>query len=294
MREVSKHLVGRCRYSLFVNREGGVMFDTVILRPAQDEFYVNGPAAWIRGIADGHGWQDVLIEDTTIYPLQVQGPRAAELIRRLAGEETAALPYYRLTEARILETPFLISRTGWSGEAGFELYALDNTRADEIWDHILTTGADLDLMVTSSSEMRRVEAGIFNLGTDLTPDLTPYGVGLGRLVDLNRPGDFVGKGALAQAAAFPPKRCLTGIVFDEDPRAEFETLWPVTHDGRTVGRCTVATHSPQLSRHIGFVNVPGEVAPPGTRLEIVAPTGVVMATTHAIPFVDPARKKMRG
>lgn len=292
-RDVAKHKVGRCRYSLFVNSKGGVLFDTVILRPAENVFFLNGPREWIRGLADGRGWENVEISDTAIYPLQLQGPRAAEVMGRLADEVVASIPFYGLVETKILGIPFYVSRTGWSGEAGFELYALDNSRADEIWDHILAVGSDLGLEVTSSSEMRRVEAGILNLGVDLTPDLCPWGAGLGRLIDLERETDFIGKQALRRLAEEPPVRRLTGIVFDGDPGSAFENLWSISHTGETVGRCTVATYSPELGCHIGFANLPGALAEPGTRLVVSASAGPIEATTRHFPFVDARREKFK-
>ena len=293
-RDVSRHRVGRCRYSLFVNRAGGILFDTVILRPEENVFYVNGPREWIRGLADGAGWDGVEIADTSIYPLQLQGPRAIDVMRRLAGEAAAELPFFGLIETEILGVPFYVSRTGWSGEAGFELYCRDNSRADELWDHVLEVGSDAGLRVTASSEMRRVEAGILNLGVDLTPDLNPWGAGLGRLVDLDRPGDFVGKDALRRLSDQPPTRRVTGIVFDGDPAAAFEETWPVLDGEKEVGRCTVATLSPALGCHIGYVNLPGALAAEGTTLTVLAPTGPIGATTRPFPFVDAERKRMKA
>ena len=179
------------------------------------------------------------------------------------------MPYFGLLETLVMGLPCYVTRTGWSGEAGFELYALDNSRSDALRDHILEVGGASGLMVTSSSEMRRIEAGILNLGLDLTPYLTPFGAGLGRFVDLGKESDFIGKGALQRAPMLPPARKLTGIVFDENPGIAFEDLWPVQHDGRTVGRCTAAAYSPQLGTHIGYVNVPASLAEAGTRLTAV-------------------------
>jgi len=190
----------------------------------------------------------------------------------------------------------VISRTGWTAVPGFEVNLLDGTRGDDLWNAILAAGEEFGIRPAAPSEARRIEAGIFNYGSDMTLDDTPLHVmGLERLVE-EQPQDYLGKGALERLKADGVDRKLVGIELEGDElRAELSWYWPVYHDGKRVGRVTDAIWSPGLERNIGYVWVPMELSAPGTALEVEAEDGeTLVGRTADIPFVDPRKERPAG
>ena len=162
----------------------------------------------------------------------------------------------------------VVTRTGWSGEVGYEIYLRDGSRGVELWDRVMDAGRDLGITPTGPSDIRRVEAGILNYGTDMTLDTNPYEVGLGWQVDLGQEGDFIGREALARIAAEGPSRMLAGVEIDGAPLDLNMTRWPVRGDGGEIGFVTSAVYSPRLGRNIGYAMVPADSAEMGTRLRV--------------------------
>jgi aminomethyltransferase len=168
---------------------------------------------------------------------------------------------------------------------------LDFGRGDELWDAILAAGEEFDIRPIAPCEARRIEAGIFNYGSDITLGDTPFHVmGLERLVE-EQPQDYIGKDALERIKRQGVDRKLVGIELEGDElRAEMSECWPVHHGGAKVGHMTDAVWSPGLAKNIGYVWVPIDMAAPGTRLEVATDDGEREGTTAALPFIDPEKK----
>jgi glycine cleavage system aminomethyltransferase T len=202
-----------------------------------------------------------------VYPVQVQGPKAKDVMRELFGESILDLKYYRCDEADLDGIPVVISRTGWTAVVGYEIYLRDPSRGDDLWERILDAGKPYGIRVTPSSDIRRIEAGIFDWGSDIGLENNPFEVtGLERLVE-EQEADYIGKAALERIRR-----------------------WPVSHEGERVGHVTDACWSPRLEKNIGYVWVPIALAPAGIPLEVEADDGTLTGTTAAIPFIDPQKK----
>jgi glycine cleavage system aminomethyltransferase T len=176
---------------------------------------------------------------------------------------------------------------------GFEINLLDGRRGDDLWDAVFEAGEEFDIRPVAPVEARRIEAGIFNYGSDMTLDDTPlHLMGLERLVE-NQPQDYVGKAALESLKRTGVDRKLVGIEWSGDElRAELTWFWPVVQNGAPVGKVTDAVWSPKLERNIGYAWVPIELAAPGTKLEVESEHGeTLVVTTAEIPFVD-AKKEV--
>jgi glycine cleavage system aminomethyltransferase T len=231
-----------------------------------------------------------------VHPMQVQGPFSAKTLEKLVGPAIYDIKYYWVEEFEIQGIPVVISRTGWTAIPGFEVNLLDGTRGDDLWNAILAAGEEFGIRPAAPSEARRIEAGIFNYGSDMTLDDTPLHVmGLERLVE-DQPQDYLGKGALERLKADGVDRKLVGIELEGDElRAELSWYWPVHHDGKQVGRVTDAIWSPGLERNIGYVWVPFELSTPGTELDVETEDGEhLVGRTAAIPFVDPRKERPAG
>jgi glycine cleavage system aminomethyltransferase T len=224
-----------------------------------------------------------------VYPVQVQGPRAKDVMRALFGDAIVEMKYYWCAEADLDGIPVVISRTGWTAVVGYEIYLRDPTRGDELWDRILAAGAPHGIRVTPSSDIRRIEAGIFDWGSDIGLDDNPFEVtGLERLVE-EQEADYIGKAALERIRREGVSRKLVGIELDGEPVDQPTQHWPALHEGERVGHVTDACWSPRLEKNIGYAWVPTAEAEPGTPLEVTTDVGKRDATIVVMPFVDPGK-----
>ena len=275
--------------------DGGIVNDPVLMRVEENRWWMaladSDAGLFALGVA-AHSGKRVTISHPPVHPIQVQGPRSKETLERLFGDEIQSLKYYHCREADLDGIPVLISRTGWTAVVGYEIYLRDPTRGDDLWERVMEAGKPFEIRPIAPSEARRIEAGIFNYGSDITLENNPYQImGMERLVE-EQSAEYLGKAALARIRREGVTRRLVGIEIEaEELRAECAEYWPVRKDGRRVGHVTDAVWSPGLEKNIGYVWVPTELGAPGTRLEVESSHGVLPGRTAAIPFVDPTKRR---
>jgi aminomethyltransferase len=294
-RDLTRCEVWQCKYAPLIAEDGGILNDPVLLRVGDDRFWLaladSDAGLWVRGIAWRSG-MDVAIAEPEVYPVQVQGPKAKDVMRDLFGEEVLDLRYYWCTEADLDGIPVVTSRTGWTGEVGYEVYLRDPARGDEMWERIMEAGRPYEIRPIAPCEARRIEAGIFNYRSDMTLANNPFEVtGMERLVE-EQDADFVGKARLERIRAEGVSRKLVGVEMEGDALDwELTQVWPAFVDGERVGHATDMIWSPRLEQNIGYVWVPIEQAAPGTALELEPEPGVRRsARTATIPFLDPSKR----
>jgi glycine cleavage system aminomethyltransferase T len=297
-RDLTTCAVGQCKYVLLTARRGGIVNDPVLLRLEEDRFWLaladSDALLYAKGVAAFAGL-DVDIEEADVSPMQIQGPKSKDVVRGLFGDEIADLRYYWCAEAEVNGIPVVVSRTGWTGEVGYEVYLQDASRGEELWRLVEEAGAPFDIRAIAPSEARRIEAGIFNYGSDMRPEDTPFHItGLERLVELDQEAHFIGKGALRRIAEEGVDRKLVGIDIGGAPMSDegaLNDLWPVDDPGGDrIGRVTAGAWSPRLERNIGYAWVPATHMAVGTPLALEAHDGKRHATVAALPFVDPTKE----
>jgi len=285
-RDLSRCPVGGGRYVLLTDERGGIVNDPVLLRLEENRFWLacadSDVLLWAKGLRHATG-MDVELRELDVAPLQIQGPKSRQVIRALLGNSIPELKYYRFIRVELQGIPLILTRTGWTGELGYELYLLDPARGVELWERVMAAGKPFGIAPTGPSDIRRIEAGILNYGIDMTLDTNPYELGLERLVALDKPADFVGRAALKNIRNNSLKKKLVGVEIRGGKMDLNMTRTPVNSGGHV----TSAVYSPRLKKNIGYALVPAEYAAPGTRLEIEAPDGVRSATVVAMPFIDP-------
>ena len=294
-RDLTKCAVGQAKYVLITAEDGGIINDPVLLRLGENQWWLaladSDAGLWARGLAVGSGL-NVKVREPEVYPVQIQGPKAKDVMAALFGDAVLNIRYYWTLETDLDGIPLVISRTGWTGEVGYEVYLRDPSRGEELWNRIMEAGAPHNIRPIAPSDIRRVEAGILNYGSDMTIENNPFEVGLDRLVDLDQEADFIGKEALKRIKAEGVKRMLVGVEIHGDrlPEGNYDR-WPVKRDGVSIGRVTIAVYSPRLERNIGYAWVPIEYSGLGTKLTLETPEGETTATVVEKPFVD-AKKKI--
>jgi aminomethyltransferase len=291
-RDLSTCEVMQCKYAPIIAPNGGIVNDPILLRLAEDHFWLSladsDALLYAVGVQAFAGL-DVEIREPDVSPLQVQGPKSKDVIRKLFGDEVADMRYYRCWEGELGDIPLVVSRTGWTGEVGYELYLRDGARGTELWDRVMEAGEPFEIRPIAPSDQRRLEAGIFNYGNDMTIEDTPLHVsGMERLVEFD--ADFVGRDALRRLADEGVDRKLVGVELGGEPfRMWLEDFWPVERHGERVGRLVSASRSFRLERNVGYAWVPIGLAEPGTTLEVISPDGPVPAVTASLPFLDPGK-----
>ncbi len=290
-RDLSKCAVGQGKYVVITGPDGGIINDPVLLRLAHNHFWLaladSDVLLWAKGVAV-HAGLDVTIVEPDVSPLQIQGPNSRELVSALFGEKVLELGYYYFLETDLQGIPVVVTRTGWSGEVGYEIYLRDGNQGDKLWELIMEAGHPYDISPTGPSDIRRIEAGILNYGADMTLENNPYEVGLGWLVDLDQQADFIGKESLKRIKTEGVKRKLVGIEIEGDPINFNMTKWPVSQSGEQVGQVTSAIYSPRLKKNIGYAYVPVERASLGAEVVVTLPDSSSRpALVVPKPFVDP-------
>lgn len=292
-RDLTRCAVGQGKYVLITAADGGIINDPVLLRLGENHFWLaladSDVLLWARGVALDAGL-DVRIAEPDVSPLQIQGPKARPVVETLFGDRVARLPYYHFVETALDGIPVVVTRTGWTGEVGYEIYLRDGSRGSELWERVMTAGKPHQIRPTGPSDIRRIEAGILNWGADITLDNNPYEVGLERLVDDGKPADFIGREALRQIKAAGVQRKLVGIEIAGGRIDLNMTKWPVKAAGTIVGHVTSAVFSPRVGKNIGYALVPVANAELGTRLTVVVSDGEEReARVVTRPFIDPEK-----
>jgi aminomethyltransferase len=276
--------VGQAVYTPMCLADGGIVDDLLAYRFEDRIMLVVNAAnieadwAWVQEVAQGF---DVRLENVSdrIAQLAVQGPRAAEIFEGLVPAAALELGYYRFTGATLWGVPMVFSRTGYTGEDGFELY-FDAAEGERVWNELFEAGAKVALkpIGLGARDTLRLEMAYCLYGNDIDRTTNPLEAGLGWTVKLDK-DDFVGKAALVEAKAQGLKRRLVGLEI-ASPRVARHG-WEVAQDGALVGEVTSGTSSPSLGKSIALAYVPATGAATGTAATVRS--GAVELPARVVP-----------
>ena len=293
-RDLSKMAVGQCKYILITNADGGLLNDPILLRLAENHFWISLADSdillWAQGGAV-HSGLDVSICEPDVSPLQLQGPNSGKIMKALFGESIEDLRYYWLRELELEGIPLLVSRTGWSSELGYEIYLRDEDYGSELWERIMAAGARFGLKPGHTSSIRRIEGGMLSYHADADIHTNPFELGLDRLVNLDIEANFIGKSSLRRIKAKGVERKQVGLVLDGAPLTGPNTsFWAITDKGKTIGKVTSAVFSPRLQKNIALAMVSVDRTALGTELRVLAGAEHRTALVVERPFFDPKKK----
>jgi glycine cleavage system aminomethyltransferase T len=285
-RRLSDLEVGECRYTPVCDRAGAIMCECIVLRPREDVVWFSHSdvdlTLWAAGVALARG-DDVTVAEADVAPLQLQGPRAGDVLAAVADADPARLGRHRCAPMTVAGVEAVVSNTGWSREAGYEIYPLGSGRAAELWDALCAAGEPHGLLVTGPNIVRAVEQGISDTQYATNSGMNPIEAGLGTLLDLDR--DFIGGEALRAVRDAGPARRTVGLACDGAPFPAMERHWPVeTGAGEPAGVARWAVYSFALEHNIAVCLVDAGVDP-AAGLLVQAPDGPRRGEPHPVPFV---------
>ncbi|MEO5940865.1 MAG: glycine cleavage system aminomethyltransferase GcvT [Candidatus Limnocylindrales bacterium] len=280
---------GRAQYSMIVASDGGIIDDLIVYRLAAERFLVVANAGNARIVSDAlaerlAGFKAVLDDCSLATALvAIQGPRSVEIVRPLTDVDLDALRYYAIAEGSVAGIPALVARTGYTGEDGFEVF-VDTNRAVELWDALTAAGVDHGLapIGLGARDTLRLEAGMPLYGNELDRTTNPYEANLGRVVKLDKEGEFVGRAALEKVDRDGVARRLVGLVMRG--RGIARHGYPVHAGERPSGLVTSGTQSPSLGEAIAMAYVATQDAEPGTMVDVEIRGQRVPAEVVALPF----------
>ena len=293
IRDRSKCQVGQCKYVLITDQDGGIINDPILLKLAEDHFWLSiadsDVLLWARGVAVNSG-MDVDISEPDVSPLQLQGPKSRDVLRGAFGDAPTELKYYRFMDFDWDGVPLIISRTGWSSELGYEIFLRDGTQGEKLWEHLMAVGGPLGLKPGHTSSIRRIEAGMLSYHADMTLANNPYEMGMGRLVDLDMEADFISKAALTLIKERGVSQQLVGLEIDGAPFVgSNDFFWPVLKGGVKVGTVTSAIYSPRLQKNIALAMLSIDHTASGRVLQVYKLSETRACTVVPIPFYDPKK-----
>ena len=321
-RDIQKVSVGQVIYCCWCDEEGKVIDDGTITRLAENDYRWTSADPSLRWFRQNALGLDVSIEDISaeVAALALQGPTSGRLLMSLVGPEIANLKYFRFTRAKIAGVDVDISRTGYTGDLGYEIWMPWN-QAPQVWDALMADGRQFDIHPAGmlALDVARIEAGLILIEVDFfsskkamieSQKYSPYEIGLGRLVNLNKEY-FIGRAALEEENRRGPQRALVGLDIDwPDIENLYDSIGlapqvastasrvavPVyaAHGRRQAGKATSTTWSPTLKKMIALASVDREHSTNGTELRIEITVEAVRhngrATVRELPFFNPTRK----
>ena len=293
-RDMSNCQVGQCKYMVLTNRDGGIVNDAILLRVAENQFWLSpgdgDVLMWASGAVVNSG-MDVRVFEPDVSPLQLQGPKSPQVARALFGDWVLQLKYYRLKDTSIDGIPLVVSRTGWSGELGYEIYLRDSQYGDQLWERIMEAGKPYGIAPAAPNTIRSIEGGLLSYVSDITLNDNPFVIGMDKFVNLDQPDDFIGKEALTKIKAEGVKRRLVGFEMPGEPLVgSNEHFWTVLNDGEKIGHVSRCVFSPRLEKNIGWANVVIEQSNVGTQIDIETTDGVRPAVVCEAPWFPPQMK----
>lgn len=286
--------VGRAQYSMICAPDGGIIDDLIVYRLGPEGFLVVANAGNATVVSDElatrlGGWRAVLDDRSLATSLvAIQGPAAASILAPLTDVDLDALRYYAIADGQVAGVPGLVARTGYTGEDGFEIF-VDWGRGAEVWEALAKAGISAGAIPCGlgARDTLRLEAGMPLYGNELDRVTNPFEARLGRVVKLEKPGDFVGRAALEKVAKEGPAKLLTGLSITG--RGIARRGHPVLRDGTPTGVVTSGTHSPTLGRPIAMGYVAPTDAEPGTILAVEIREQPVSAEVVPLPFYKRAK-----
>jgi aminomethyltransferase len=289
-RNLEGQKIGQMKLSVITNEKGGIIDDLTVYRLAEEYYRLVTNASrtdidyrWVLKIKEEKGINDVQVIDATdeTGKVDIQGPRSQEILQKITADDLSPLKYFYSIKSRILDIPALISRSGYTGEDGFEIYT-NAGRIGEVWDSLLEAGAEHGLKPVGlgARDTLRLECGMMLYGNDMNESTTPFEVVYGWITDLNK--NFIGCENLRRQKETGVEKKLVG--FEMVDRGIARHGYEVVKNGREIGEVTSGTFAPTVNKAIGMASVLVDYKEPGTEISIRIRNKEAKARIVSLPF----------
>ena len=287
-RDISSMSDDRCIYIPIVDSDGGMINDSVALKVEDERYWLSiadsDVLLWVAGLAHGMGL-DVQICEPDVSPLAVQGPKSDTLMERVFGPKIHDIGFFQFKRLAFGETDFLVSRSGYSKQGGFEIYVEGEAWGLAVWDALFEGGKDLDVFAGCPNLIERIEGGLLSYGNDMTRKNSPFECGLGRFFYPRLSMDCIGGEALRIEAERGVSQIIRYLSIEGPNVPPCIKPWPVFLNGTKVGQVTSAAHSPDFKTNVAIGMIASDHCSEGTRLSVKTPTGLFDLEVHENPFI---------
>jgi dimethylsulfoniopropionate demethylase len=277
-RDLSRAEVGHCLYAPLVDEHGKILNDPIILKLADDHFWLSIADSdillWAKGLAYGLNL-DVLVSEPDVWPLAVQGPKSDDLMAKVFGQEIRDIGFFRFSKLEFNNHLLIIARSGYSKQGGFEIYLDKPALGPELWDALWEAGLEFNVSPGCPNLIERVEGGLLSYGNEFTMENNPLECGLDQYCHLDSDIEFISKKALQQISRQGIERLIRGVIFDGDACPPCQYPWPITVEGNPVGEISTAIWSPRFENNVALGMIEKGFWETGKQVEIESSDGKI-------------------
>ena len=287
-RSLAKMQDDQCYYIPMVNEKGGMINDPVAVRLAEDRFWISLADSdmkyWMSGLAIGRDL-NVDVFEPDVSPLGIQGPKSDDLMADILGESIRDLKFFRHRNYNIGGKDYLVARSGWSKQGGFEIYLEGSENGEKVWDILFEAGEKYNIRAGCPNGIERIESGLLSYGTDMTEENTPFECGLGKFCHRAGMEICIGGDVLRAEKKTGPKQVIRGLTINGERLPSCTTPWPLFNDkGVRVGQVSAATWSPDHGTNLTVGMVDKDNWDIGTKLNVQTPENIRKASVGPFPF----------
>ena len=287
-RNIAKAKIGDCFYIPIIDAKGGLINDPVMLKLAEDQFWLSiadsDVLLYAMGLALGRD-MDVDIIEPDVNTLSIQGPKAEDLLASIFGNNIRNIGFFKFGWIEFKGTSQLIARSGYSRQGGFEIYLQGAHLGSDLWDTVWEAGLPFNISPGCPNLIERIEGGLLSYGNEMTRENNPFEIGHGKFCVVDGSIDYIGRSALQKIATEGVSREIRGITFDGDPCPTCSQPWPVFAANQQVGQITSGIWSPRLKKNVGQSMIDRDFWEPGQPVKVVLPNGdISLGNVVALPI----------
>ena len=286
-RDLARCAIGQCKYVLLCDENGGIVNDPVLLRLADDHFWLSladsDVLLWLKGLTAGNDWE-VSIAEPDVSPLAVQGPNSDDLLSKLFGDWVRNLRFFHFREYDWQGIPLVVARSGWSKQGGFELYLRDSQWGETLWNRIMEAGQEFDIAPAAPSAIERVESSLLSYGSDMTLKNNPLELPVAQFCQLDKPAEYMSRAALHRIRQEGVHQKLKGLILQGGQLPSNDEYWTVMKGSEKIGDVSSAAYSPRSRRNLAFAMLSMPFADDSQTVEVITPDGQRQAGVCELPF----------